>query len=256
MDFHNKRNATRIETTDTRLSPRAGVIYSPSEAISGYASYAESFVPRAGDQLASLTPNTANLAPEVFVSTEIGMKWQLSKGLFTSVAVYQLDRNNVAVTDPANPMQTLLIDAQRSRGLEWEIGGNISRTLQIVAGYAYQEAELTHALSTSVPAGTVLPLVPEHSGYVWSRWDISAHWGLGLGINGRGKVYTTASNKVSLPGFSRLDAAIYYKASEYLKLQANIENMADKRYYPSAHNDNNISIGTPREVKLSMHLDF
>jgi catecholate siderophore receptor len=69
-------------------------------------------------------------------------------------------------------------------------------------------------------------------------------------------VYTTASNKVSLPGFSRLDAAIYYKASEYLKLQANIENMADKRYYPSAHNDNNISIGTPREVKLSMHLDF
>jgi catecholate siderophore receptor len=82
------------------------------------------------------------------------------------------------------------------------------------------------------------------------------HWGLGLGINGRGTVYTTTSNKVSLPGFSRIDAAVYYKASEHLKLQANIENLADKRYYASAHNDNNISIGSPREVKLSAHFDF
>lgn len=256
MDFHNKRSGTRIETVDTLFSPRAGVIYRPSEALSFYASYAESFVPRAGEQLASLTPSTANLAPEAFANSEIGMKWQLSKGLFTSVAVYQLDRNNVAVTDPADPTQTLLIDAQRSRGLEWEIGGNITRNLQIVAGYAYQDAELTRALSVSVPAGTVLPLVPEHSGYVWGRWDINARWGLGFGINGRDKVFTTTSNKVRLPGYSRIDAAVYYKASEHLKLQANIENLADRRYYASAHNDNNISFGSPREVKLSAHLDF
>lgn len=256
MDFHNKRSGTRIETVDTLFSPRAGVIYRPSEALSFYASYAESFVPRAGEQLASLTPSTANLAPEAFANSEIGMKWQLSKGLFTSVAVYQLDRNNVAVTDPADPTQTLLIDAQRSRGLEWEIGGNITRNLQIVAGYAYQDAELTRALSASVPAGTVLPLVPEHSGYVWGRWDINARWGLGFGINGRDKVFTTTSNKVRLPGYSRIDAAVYYKASEHLKLQANIENLADRRYYASAHNDNNISFGSPREVKLSAHLDF
>ncbi|MFZ9362676.1 MAG: TonB-dependent receptor [Arenimonas sp.] len=256
MDFHNKRNGTRLETADNLFSPRAGVIYRPSEALSFYASYAESFVPRAGEQLASLTPSTANLAPEAFANSEIGMKWQLSKGLFTSVAVYQLDRNNVAVTDPADPTQTLLIDAQRSRGLEWEIGGNITRNLQIVAGYAYQDAELTRALSASVPAGTVLPLVPEHSGYVWGRWDINARWGLGFGINGRDKVFTTTSNKVRLPGYSRIDAAVYYKASEHLKLQANIENLADRRYYASAHNDNNISFGSPREVKLSAHLDF
>ena len=256
MDFHNKRTGTRIETVDNLFSPRAGVIYRPSEALSFYASYAESFVPRAGEQLASLTPSTANLAPEAFANSEIGMKWQLSKGLFTSVAVYQLDRNNVAVTDPADPTQTLLIDAQRSRGLEWEIGGNITRNLQIVAGYAYQDAELTRALSVSVPAGTVLPLVPEHSGYVWGRWDINARWGLGLGINGRDKVFTTTSNKVRLPGYSRIDAAVYYKASEHLKLQANIENLADRRYYASAHNDNNISFGSPRELKLSAHLDF
>ena len=256
MDFHNKRSGTRIETVDTLFSPRAGVIYRPSEALSFYASYAESFVPRAGEQLASLTPSTANLAPEAFANSEIGMKWQLSKGLFTSVAVYQLDRNNVAVTDPADPTQTLLIDAQRSRGLEWEIGGNITRNLQIVAGYAYQDAELTRALSVSVPAGTVLPLVPEHSGYVWGRWDINARWGLGFGINGRDKVFTTTSNKVRLPGYSRIDAAVYYKASEHLKLQANIENLADRRYYASAHNDNNISFGSPRELKLSAHLDF
>lgn len=256
MDFRNNRSAVRIKTTDTKFSPRAGVIYSPSDDVSLYASYAESFVPRAGEQLASLTPSTANLAPEAFANAEIGIKWQLSKGLFTSVAIYQLDRNNVAVTDPTDPTRTLLLDAQRSQGLEWEIGGNITRNVQIVAGYAYQDAVLTQALSASVPAGTVLPLVPEHSGYVWGRWDINTHWGLGLGINSRSEVYTSTSNKVSLHGFSRIDAAVYYKAGEHLKLQANIENLADKRYYASAHNDNNISVGAPREVKLSAHFDF
>ena len=59
-----------------------------------------------------------------------------------------------------------------------------------------------------------------------------------------------------MPGFSRIDAAVYYKAGEHLKLQANIENLADTRYYASAHNDNNISVGAPREVKLSARLDF
>lgn len=256
MDFHNNRNGIRIETTDTLLSPRAGVIYSPSANLSAYASYSESFVPRAGEQLSSLTPSNANLSPESFVNAEIGIKWQLSKGLFTSMALYQLDRNNVAVTDPANPTQTLLIDAQRSRGLEWEIGGNITRNLQIVAGYAYQNAELIRSLSASIPADTALPLVPEHSGYLWSRWDINTHWGIGLGVNSRSTVFTSTSNAVRLPGFSRIDAAVYYKANDHLKLQANIENLADRRYYASAHNDNNISIGAPRAVKLSAHLEF
>lgn len=256
MDFLNRRTGVRIETRDNLLSPRAGLIYQANPELSLYASYAESFVPRAGDQLASLTASNASLEPESFSNREIGMKWQLSEGLFTSLALYRLERGNVAVADPLNPGQSLLVDAQRSQGLEWEIGGNLTRTLQMLAGYAYQDAEITRELSASQPAGTVLPLVPKHSAYVWGRWDASPRWGFGLGLNGRSAVYTSTSNAVRLPGFTRVDAAVYYTASDRVKWQLNIENLTDKAYFSSAHNDNNISIGTPREVKLALHLDY
>lgn len=256
MDFTNNRNGVRTEQTDTMLSPRAGLIYQATPDFNLYASYSEAFVPRAGDQLASLTPGNANLDPEEFINQEVGMKWQLSQGLFTSLALYRLDRGNVAVADPDNAGQSLLIDAQRSQGLEWEIGGNLSKTMQLLAGYAYQDAELTETVSAAAQKGARLPLVPEHSAFVWGRWDISPTFGLGMGVNGQSAVYASTSNAVRLPGFARWDAALYFTQSENLRWQLNVENIADRHYYSSAHNDNNISVGTPREFKLSAHLDF
>ncbi len=256
MDFSNNRSGLRIEQTDNSLSPRAGLIYQATSALNFYASYSKAFVPRAGDQLSSLTLSNANLDPEQFINHELGAKWQISQGLFTSVAVYQLDRHNVAASDPNNASQLLLIDAQRSQGLEWEMGGNISKNLQILAGYAYQDAQLTKSISSTAQKGAVLPLVPEHSAYVWGRWDINAQWGVGLGINSQSAVATSLNNHVYLPGFTRLDSAVYYKQSDQLKWQINIENITDKYYYSTANNDNNISIGSPRAVKISAHINF
>jgi catecholate siderophore receptor len=39
-------------------------------------------------------------------------------------------------------------------------------------------------------------------------------------------------------------------------LQLNIENLFDKKYFPSAHSDNNISVGAPRGYFLSARLRF
>lgn len=256
MDFTNNRSGERTEQTDNMLSPRAGLIYQATPDLNLYASYSQAFIPRAGDQLASLTPSNATLDPEEFVNHEVGIKWQLSRGLFTSLALYRLERGNVAVADPDNAGQSLLVDAQRSQGLEWDIGGNLTKSVQLLAGYAYQDAELTETVSSSALKGAQLPLVPEHSAYLWGRWDINARWGLGLGMNSQSAVYTSTSNTVALPGFTRFDAAVYFRPSERLKLQANIGNLTDKAYFSSAHNDNNISVGTPRELKISARIDF
>ena len=150
----------------------------------------------------------------------------------------------------------MLIDAQRSQGLEWEITGQITKHLQLLAGYAYQDAQLTKTISATAQKGAELPLVPEHSAYVWSRWDMNPNWGFGLGINSQSAVYTSTNNLVSLPGFARVDAALYFTQSELLKWQLNIENLTDRHYYSTANNDNNISIGSPRAVKISAHFDF
>lgn len=256
MDYDNYRNQTRTSENFHALTPRAGLIYNPIETVSIYAAYTESFLPRAGEQLSSLTPVNANLDPESFDNSEIGVKWQINDGLFTSLAIYQLNRGNVAVNDPDNPGQFLLLDAQRNQGLEWEITGNLSESLQFVAGYAYQDASYIRDVSSTVSKGTVLPLVPEHSGYAWGLWNINSQWGIGLGMNSQSQVFTSTTNNVILPGFTRFDGAVYFTPSDRIKWQINIENITDRAYYSTAHNDNNISIGTPRVVQLTANLNF
>lgn len=258
MDFTNRQTGSRIEQTDNTLSPRAGIIYQATPELNLYATYSQAFVPRAGDQLSSLTLTNANLDPEQFINNEVGLKWQLTKGIFTSIAWYDLDRKNVAVNDPNpnKPGQSILIDAQNSKGLEFEIGGNITKQLQLIAGYAYQDAELTQKISATALKGAKLPLVPEHSGFVWGRWDINPTWGIGLGINSQSAVYTSTNNLVKLPGFTRFDSALYFAQNKNIEWQLNFENMTDKHYFSSAHNDNNISVGTPRSFIASANITF
>lgn len=256
MDFTNKRDGKRIEQSENTLSPRAGIIYQATPELNLYATYSQAFVPRAGEQLSSLTLSNANLDPEQFINSEVGLKWQLTKGIFTSIALYDLDRKNVAINDPNKPGQSILLDAQNSKGLEFEIGGNITQQLQLTAGYAYQDAQLTQSISASALKGARLPLVPEHSGFVWGRWDINPSWGLGLGINSQSAVYTSTNNLVKLPGFTRFDSALYFTQNKNIELQLNFENMTDKHYFSSAHNDNNISVGTPRSFIASANLTF
>jgi catecholate siderophore receptor len=256
LDYDNNRNGVRTSEDFSALTPRAGLIYNPVDSVSLYAAYSESFLPRAGEQLASLTPANANLDPESFENAELGVKWQINEWLFTSLAVYRLDRGNVAVTDPDDPGRFLLIDAQRNQGLEWEITGNLTENLLLTAGYANQDASYTRDISSTVTAGTVLPLVPEHSGYLWGMWTINPRWAVGLGMNSQSRVYTSTSNAVALPGFTRFDGALFFNQSETLEWQLNIENLSDRHYFSTAHNDNNITIGTPRTVLLSANLRF
>ena len=59
-----------------------------------------------------------------------------------------------------------------------------------------------------------------------------------------------------LPGFTRIDAALFYKLSDAVQVQVNVENLTDTNYYPTAHTDNNISTGKPLNAKLTLRLKF
>jgi len=59
-----------------------------------------------------------------------------------------------------------------------------------------------------------------------------------------------------LPGFTRMDAALYYAWDKNIQLQLNIENLADKKYYASANSNNNITPGSPRAVRLGLHFNY
>lgn len=256
VDFVNKRDNSKFDITDNKLSPRAGLIYKPVEAVSIYASYSLAFVPRSGDQLSSLTATNAAFDPEKFKNLELGAKWDIRPNLSASAAIYRLDRTNVVVADPANPTRSMLVDGQRSEGVELGIGGSITPQWNIMGGYAYQDARLTAAQSKTIPAGTVLAQVPTHSLSIWNRYDFTPVLGAGLGVVYRDSIFTSTSNAVMVPAFTRVDAALYYALGKQYKLQLNVENLFDKKYYASANSDSNITPGSPRALRVSVNAKF
>ena len=76
---------------------------------------------------------------------------------------------------------------------------------------------------------------------------------------GRGEMYAatpTSSSSVTIPGWTRMDAAAYARIDEKTRVQFNIENLLDKTYYSSAHNEDNIMVGMPLNAKVTWIRDF
>ena len=94
-----------------------------------------------------------------------------------------------------------------------------------------------------------VPLVPRHSFSLWNRYDFTDKLGAGLGLIARSKSYASLSNNVKLPGYARVDAAVFYQLTKNVDAQLNIENLFGADYFPTAHNDNNIAPGAPFTVK-------
>ena len=72
------------------------------------------------------------LAPEKFTNYELGAKWDFHHDLAVTAAVYRLDRRNVAITDPADPTKSLLVDGQRAQGVELGLTGRLTRNWSVV----------------------------------------------------------------------------------------------------------------------------
>ena len=62
------------------------IIFKPTEKASFYFSYSESFLPRSGEQFNSLSPISAALDPDIFESSEIGIKMDVSDNLNFTLA--------------------------------------------------------------------------------------------------------------------------------------------------------------------------
>lgn len=251
----NRLTALPTTRSDAKWSPRFGLVLKPQENLSFYASFARSFLPQSGDQFSTLDPSYQTLAPESFRNLELGAKWDIKPALTLTLAGFQLDRANTRVADPANPGFWLLTGASRVKGIEASLAGRITPQWQISLGYTWQEGEIRSA-TASAPAGRTIEKLPHHQASAWTRYDLSSRFGLGLGVVHQSGQYATISNAVWLPGFTRLDAAVFYDVSDQFGLQLNIENLTDTTYFASAHTDNNIQPGEPINVKLTARLKF
>jgi catecholate siderophore receptor len=255
MDYLNQRNGDRLGRVDDMVSPRAGVIVMPSKSLSLYGSYSISYLPASGDQFSSLTSITKQLEPEQFANREVGVKWEGPSGLSFAGAVYRLDRTNTRSTDPNDPTRAIQTGSQRTNGFEMSVSGSITPSWSVAGGYTYQDAFVTSA-TASARAGATVGQVPRQMISLWNRYTVSSRTGLALGVIRRASMFAAIDNTVTLPGYTRLDAAGYLTLRPSLRLQLNVDNLLDARYYANADSNTNISPGSPRIVRIAMITRF
>ncbi|MCH7627354.1 MAG: TonB-dependent siderophore receptor [Proteobacteria bacterium] len=246
-------NGVGATRTDKKWSPRAGIILKPRKEMSFYASFTRSFLPQSGDQFGSLDATQATLDPEQFENIEAGLKWDIHTNLAFTAAVYRLTRDNTRFVDNNN--NTQLSGRTRAQGVEFSLAGRILPNWQASLGLALQEGEVRSA-TTSAPAGRKLGQLPHMQASAWTRYDVTKRFGLGLGLTHQSSMYTTISNTVRLPAWTRVDAAAFYELNDRISMQLNVENLFDTDYFPSAHTDNNITTGKPLNARLTVRAKF
>lgn len=247
-----------LDRTDTAWSPRAGVVYQPTDRQSYYASYSKSFQPSA--ESFPLAANNAQIAPEETTNHEIGAKLDFFGGLASATAsLFRLERTNIKTTNPAT--NTLVpLGVQRTDGAEVAFSGELPHGWQIWSGYAWLDARMISsvAIDAGQPVQGKRPtLTPRQSANFWLTKALGHGFGAGAGVNYVGERFANPGNTVTLPAYTTFDAMGYYRAKS-VDVQLNVTNLFDRKYTVAGHGSNgNLNLpGAPRALQLTMRYAF
>lgn len=223
---------TQAVTDETKALPRIGAVVDITPAISLFASYSEGmrgqpFLTFAG------TPQ-----PELSDQIEGGIKFEFNNQLSGTLAVFEVNRQNVATTDPATFL-SLTNGEQRARGFEADVVWQPAPAWKLLASYAYTDAEYTKTVpatlfSPAIPAGNKLRSVPEHAGRVWINYAFQdaalSGLSIGTGVYLASERFVNDTNRFKTESFYSVDAKIAYETSRY-EAALTVKNLTDQRYF-------------------------
>ena len=246
LQYHNNRNGEELRRIDNLVSPRIGIVLKPAATVSVYGNYSVSYLPSSGDQFSSLTAITQQVKPEKFTNYELGVKWDLARSLLADHGGLPLDRTNTRSTDPNDPTRIVQTGSQRTNGFEIGANGSIARAWKVAGGYSYQDAFVTSA-TTAARAGAQVAQVPHNTFSLWNNYQILPKLGAGLGILNRTDMFAAIDNTVRCRAIRARMRRCFTPLRRRVRLQANVENVFNRKYYLNADGNNNISPGFSRE---------
>lgn len=248
---------TTSETTQNNdaFTPRVGIVYQPTQALSFYGSYSRSFTPTT-----STTANGEPLEPERGEGYEVGVKAELlANRLFATLAYFDITKQNVVTGDPNNPLGSVATGEQQSRGVELDVTGQISPGWNIIAAYAYTDTEVTQ--DNTIPVGNQLFNVPKHSASLWTTYEIQTGTlrglGFGIGFNYVGEREGDLANSFKVDSYFLTNAGISYRRNNW-RFAINIKNLFDVDYIRATNNTRTYGVepGEPLTVIGSVSVQF
>lgn len=246
--------ASDTSNTDDAFTPRVGIVYQPIKELSLYGSYSRSFTPNTGT-----SADGSLLKPERGEGFEVGVKTDLLRSrLSATLAYFDITKQNVATADPNLPFSSVATGEQQSRGVELDVTGQILPGWNIIAAYAYTDAEVTK--DNTIPIGNRLAGIPKHSASLWTTYELQSGdlrgLGIGIGFNYMGEREGDLENSFKVGSYFLTDAAVFYRRNNW-RVGLNFKNIFDIDYTPGVPNGRTrIPVGEPFTVIGSISVSF
>lgn len=242
--------------TNSALSPRAGLVWSPVEEHALYVSYSKSFMPNGGALIGlnEVGNKNNNLDPEFTRQYETGVKSDWLDGhLATTLSFYRLEMYNKRRTDPNDNKTVLLTGLQRTDGIELSTRAQLNDEVYLRGGIALQDAEM---VEDSINKGNRPSSVSRLNGELFAGYQQGKlGWFGESGVTAVGDRFADNANTTVLPGYARVDARAGYRWQHW-EAQFGMENLFDTHYYVSATGASQIMPGSPRQVNLTTSYRF
>jgi iron complex outermembrane receptor protein len=240
------------EQVDNKFSPRAGIVYQPSQTTSLYFNWSNYFNP----VYSSTSQTGALFKPEIDEQFEVGIKQDFLKNrLSATLAFYQITRQNLLTPDPTNPLYSIQTGEEKSRGIELDVTGQILPGWKVIGTYTYTDAFVSQ--DNTIPVGDRLVGVPYNSASLWTTYELQSRnlkgLGFGLGLVYSGDYEVALPNTFTAPSYLRADAALFYRRNKF-RIGLNFNNIFDTQYYYTQIGA--LSPAPPFNVRGSVSFEF
>lgn len=254
----NVKGATAYD--EEKMSPSGGILFKATDKLSLYANYME------GLSQGKIAPSTSINEDEIFPpfisrQVEVGAKYDAG-ALAVTAAVFRIKQPAYA-TDATT--RVFGPNGKRENtGVELSVFGEPLKGLRLLGGVMYIDSDLTDTTDGAFD-GNRAPATPKYNVNLGAEWDVPTVQGLTLTSRAihSSSQYLDQSNTKEIDSWERVDVGARYAFKvdqKNITLRANVENVADKRYWSSAgasdDSEAGLTLATPRTYLLSATVDF
>lgn len=261
-----------LELKDNFLNYQAGLTFKPVPNGSLYVSYARSTTPagslvgegQEGNAIAVTTLD--DLKAEQTKSYEVGTKWAfMDDALGLSFAAFRTETKNARTTGASGLPE--YVGERRIQGFEVGFNGKPLPFWSVFGGYTYMDSKITDvgtstAAATLINLGKPFPNTPKHSFTAWTTFDIAERFQIGGGAIYNSKQYagfgasSYGTITRSIDGYWRFDATASAKLTENVSLRANVQNVANTKYYDKTYSTHFATVAPGRSAFATLSLKY
>ena len=256
-----------VALSQTVTTPWAGLSWSPTTDTSFYASWGQGVeleaVPNRPAQFANYGEALSALRSE---QTELGAKWQVSRRMLVTAAIFSMDKplaDDIAV---AGGLVQRVAGAKQARhqGVELSASGQVNAQWSLHASATVLDAQWTQAQDSAL-VGHKVTNVPRNKVSVFADYKLQNLPGFAwntLLTYESGKT-ALSDGSVTLPAAWQLDGGVRYQTKvggvpTLWRLQ--VENLMDRNYWREAPTTSwggvYLFASTPRTLRTSVRFDF